>query len=470
MLTHPSRFLNVLSLLLLCCLVTGCPEQPLENNINNQNDASSDSSDVSTDTPPDEDTSSLFPSRITTAQGAQVQGILEPNEVVFIEVEANATDRVTVLLNKDQGSNWNPYLAIQSTQEGQPLVYGNAPQNGDASIPYQAQNLETGWTFVSGGTYFLKVENQTAVQAPFVFSFVCKGGACVGNNADSDNDGVPNFQDNCPNVPNPEQFDTDGDLIGNQCDNCFQRRNVSQADGDDDGFGDVCDNCPRASNSDQADSDDDDIGDVCENPYEGLRNDALESAMLDNHVHESLSYDDAREVMFGVIDQENGQVQCVYTGEYVDTLGIPDGSIMNAEHTWPQSRGADRRPAQSDLHHLYPVISSVNSRRGNRFFDNVVFSVSWSGGGSKLGDNASGELRFEPRDEHKGNVARALFYFAVIYKGDIPSDEEATLRAWHVQDPVDDAERTRNKKVARAQRSRNPFIDSPDTVGRIEDF
>jgi len=35
---------------------------------------------------------------------------------------------------------------------------------------------------------------------------------------DSDGDGVPDAQDNCPNTPNPDQTDSDGDGIGDACD------------------------------------------------------------------------------------------------------------------------------------------------------------------------------------------------------------------------------------------------------------
>ena len=35
---------------------------------------------------------------------------------------------------------------------------------------------------------------------------------------DSDGDGIPDVEDNCPTVFNPDQFDTDGDNIGNVCD------------------------------------------------------------------------------------------------------------------------------------------------------------------------------------------------------------------------------------------------------------
>lgn len=35
---------------------------------------------------------------------------------------------------------------------------------------------------------------------------------------DRDGDGIPDYQDNCPDVPNPDQADLDGDGIGTACD------------------------------------------------------------------------------------------------------------------------------------------------------------------------------------------------------------------------------------------------------------
>ena len=85
------------------------------------------------------------------------------------------------------------------------------------------------------------------------------------SDVDLDGDGVPDTQDNCPSIANPEQADGDGDGVGDACDNCPGVANPNQADTDGDGVGDACDNCPTAPNSDQADGDADGVGDACDN-------------------------------------------------------------------------------------------------------------------------------------------------------------------------------------------------------------
>ena len=91
----------------------------------------------------------------------------------------------------------------------------------------------------------------------------CIGGVCRGQ--DSDGDGIPDAQDNCPSVYNPSQADSDGDRVGDACDNCVYTPNQNQADSDGDGVGNVCDNCPGTYNPSQADSDGDRVGDACDN-------------------------------------------------------------------------------------------------------------------------------------------------------------------------------------------------------------
>jgi MYXO-CTERM domain-containing protein len=56
-----------------------------------------------------------------------------------------------------------------------------------------------------------------------------------------DRDGVCQGDDNCPALPNPDQFDRDADGIGDACDNCPNAANPTQVDDDADGLGDACD-------------------------------------------------------------------------------------------------------------------------------------------------------------------------------------------------------------------------------------
>jgi hypothetical protein len=60
-------------------------------------------------------------------------------------------------------------------------------------------------------------------------------GADLECNADDDGDGIPNLEDNCPAVANPDQTDTDGDGIGDVCDPC--------TDVDNDGYCAETDDC-----------------------------------------------------------------------------------------------------------------------------------------------------------------------------------------------------------------------------------
>ncbi|NYZ60592.1 thrombospondin type 3 repeat-containing protein [Candidatus Micrarchaeota archaeon] len=120
--------------------------------------------------------------------------------------------------------------------------------------------------------------------------YIAEGGAMEETNEvfveppeDSDNDGIFDILDNCPNTPNHGQEDTDPhafcphaqgeeqmciytyDGYGDVCDNCPSVFNPDQEDSDGDGFGDACDNCILAPNHDQNNSDDDEYGDACDN-------------------------------------------------------------------------------------------------------------------------------------------------------------------------------------------------------------
>jgi len=195
-----------------------------------------------------------------------------------------------------------------------------------------------------------------------------------------------------------------------------------------------------------------------------LHNDELIDVLhrlVDNH--HSIGYREARTEMFGNLDNFDGYVECVYTGRKLKTHTIPDSNDMNCEHTWPQSQGATG-VARTDMHHLFCTDSKSNSIRSSLPFGNVNHST-WSNGGSSRGNG-----NFEVRKENRGNTARAKFYFAVRYGKRIGSKEEAALKQWNDEDPVDDAERARNAGVEKTQKNRNPFVDHPEFVGQISDF
>jgi endonuclease I len=183
--------------------------------------------------------------------------------------------------------------------------------------------------------------------------------------------------------------------------------------------------------------------------------------------HKAYDYKEARKFMYTQIDNKNGALECVYTGKIIN---VPDGKMpsssqINCEHTWPQSKGATG-DAKTDMHHLFPADPDANCKRGSFPFGTVDNSnIKFSEGGSKF----DGEV-FEVRKQHRGNVARAMFYFSTVYQMPIDEKQESTLRKWHKEDPVDANEIARNDSIESLQHNRNPYIDHPEYVDKIKDF
>jgi deoxyribonuclease-1 len=204
--------------------------------------------------------------------------------------------------------------------------------------------------------------------------------------------------------------------------------------------------------------------------------------------HQSIGYDAARVFLMGqfYLVQQGSEyaVKDVYCDRLVSEREfssqpprpgrIPNPNVVNAEHTWPQSHFVRHQPKdlqKSDLHHLFPTDSDLNSARGSHPFGEVVKetqSLECSHAMMGRGDKAS--LVFEPPQNHKGNVARALFYFSVRYQANLDEGQERTLRDWHRLDPVDEEELKRNQAIFELQGNRNPFIDHPEWVDLIVDF
>jgi hypothetical protein len=139
--------------------------------------------------------------------------------------------------------------------------------------------------------------------------------------------------------------------------------------------------------------------------------------------------------------------------------------------------GAANEPQRSDMHHLFPTKDNVNSSRGNDPFAEIPDANTdvWyrlTESRSSIPTNYIDEYSekendspqcFEPREDHKGNVARAMFYFYAIYQSVANEDfwnlQKATLLAWHYLDPVDLTEYNRTWKIAGYQDNKpNPFV------------
>ncbi len=204
--------------------------------------------------------------------------------------------------------------------------------------------------------------------------------------------------------------------------------------------------------------------------------------------HEAIGYKRAREFLFGdfylVKDGSEYGVKDVYcqrvaaasefSGAKPGPNAIPDHRTINAEHSWPQSHFTKSFPNEeqkSDLHHLFPTDSEMNSSRSSFDFGDVVAGAEdLKCSTARLGQSRNGNRVFEPPMQHKGNVARAIFYFSTRYKMQVGSEEEATLREWNRLDPVDAEERERNERIFELQKNRNPFVDYPELVEQVADF
>jgi MYXO-CTERM domain-containing protein len=94
------------------------------------------------------------------------------------------------------------------------------------------------------------------------------GGVCL---VDDDGDDLCSTEDNCVDIPNPDQADRDGDGVGDACDNCLDVPNRDQVDGDADGVGDACDdlNCAPDGLPDLCDGRDNDCDGNVDNGSDG---------------------------------------------------------------------------------------------------------------------------------------------------------------------------------------------------------
>ena len=170
-------------------------------------------------------------------------------------------------------------------------------------------------------------------------------------------------------------------------------------------------------------------------------------------------------------------------------IGYYDGSSMNGtwdggktynrEHTWPQSKGADKgTPMGHDMQSVRPTNTSVNSSRGNTAYgegglyydpDEVSINNSWyvpSNLGSYRGDCARviiyDYIVYGKAGEHKNDLYTGNAQLLDKLGLDGVFESIPILLKWHMNDPISLTEMVRNDGAQDYQGNRNPFIDYPE--------
>ena len=150
----------------------------------------------------------------------------------------------------------------------------------------------------------------------------------------------------------------------------------------------------------------------------------------------------------------------------------PRDREYNVEHVYPMSwvaralRCGDRQACrrknarfneiESDMHNMYPARKDLNRERGSYPFREIRGERHVERGCDLEIDHRARVV--EPRPAVRGNVARAMLYVADRYDMKIYERQRRMLLQWHRSDPVDDAERRRNRQIARVQGNPNPWI------------
>mgnify|MGYP001397938852 CR=1 FL=1 len=231
--------------------------------------------------------------------------------------------------------------------------------------------------------------------------------------------------------------------------------------------------------------------------FPGVFGNDLKQLIINNYKTSStLGYNNARDIMYSEIDIKPGnQLTGVYSG-YTITLDLSQDPSTNAynqgincEHTWPQSLGAGSEPMKSDMHHLFPTKSNVNSSRGNDPFAESIDGLTdkWYRNNSyiqsipsqfideyaeKYNPSNQSDERFEPREIQKGNTARAMVYFYTMYSNVAEASfwevQKETLLNWNFIDTPDNDEINRTWAIASYQQNKpNPFVIDPTLFDRI---
>lgn len=128
-----------------------------------------------------------------------------------------------------------------------------------------------------------------------------------------------------------------------------------------------------------------------------------------------------------------------------------DGGRSNCQRTDPVFS-----LMEADMHNLAPSIGEVNADRSNYNFSVLPTAPKQHGACDFKVDFK--DRAAEPRDEVKGQVARAYFYMFDRYDLQMSRQQEQLLMAWDRQFPVSAWELERDRRISPLMGHSNPFV------------
>ena len=122
-----------------------------------------------------------------------------------------------------------------------------------------------------------------------------------------------------------------------------------------------------------------------------------------------------------------------------------------------QKVNMEYRYMQADMYNLVPAIGQINALRSNYSYAMIP------GEPRRFGpcDMEIEARKAEPRPEIRGDIARIYFYMDDAYPGHgiISKKNRKLFQAWHKEDPVDDWERERCRRIEAIQGNHNKFVE-----------
>lgn len=223
--------------------------------------------------------------------------------------------------------------------------------------------------------------------------------------------------------------------------------------------------------------------------FRGIGGEALADSL---RVHYSptafLDFESAVDSLLAIVSPDaSGLVRGVYS-DFGVLLGPGDPSTamrargILAEHIWPESKGSGAARQRADLHNIYPALESVQQARGEKPFGEILDSESemwfWLDiasteiPGTDITEySESSTTAWEPREDRKGDIARAMYYFSTTYQMEVDATfilrQLYDLQYWPGGDPPTTGELRRSLAIQRLQGNINPFVLDQSLPSRL---